>query len=36
MPRMTGAKFMMQVMPAYMVTRAFHDPESYLSLIRRR
>ena len=35
MPRMTGARFMVQTMRAYGVTHAFYDTEAYGSLIRR-
>jgi len=29
MPRMTGAKFMVQMMPAYGVPHVFYDSEAY-------
>lgn len=35
-PRMTGAKFMVQTMPAYGVPHAFYDTEAYGLLIRMR
>ena len=36
MPRMTGAKLMVQTMQAYRATHAFYDTEAYGSLIRMR
>ena len=36
MPRMTGAKFMVQAMQGYGVTHAFYDGEACASLIRMR
>ena len=32
-PRMTGAKFMVQMLQAYGVTHAFYETEAYGSLI---
>jgi hypothetical protein len=36
MPRMTGAKFIVQMMQAYGVPHAVYDTEAYGSLIRKR
>jgi hypothetical protein len=36
MPRMTGAKFAVQMIQAYGVPHAFYDTEAYGSLIRMR